>query len=81
MHWKVRTTTLPLHFSLTSNDIRRHFALSELKILMIVLLTYATIEVDPLSSQRPSFDWGRFGFGMLSAKGDMRVIIKKRKTA
>lgn len=55
--------------------------MGELKTLMTVLLMHATIEIDPSSSQRPSYDYNRSGFGIMPPKGDMRVIIKKRKVA
>ncbi|KAI9065866.1 cytochrome P450 [Trametes sanguinea] len=55
----------------------RHFAMSELKMFVAIMLTYATIEVDPSSSTRPGFTWERQG--IMQPKGDMKVVVRKRQ--
>ncbi|KAI8990620.1 cytochrome P450 [Trametes punicea] len=55
----------------------RFFAISELKMFMAILLTYATVEADPASSSRPTFSWDRQG--IFQPRGDMRVIVQKRQ--
>ena len=37
-----------------------------------------TIEVDPNSTERPTFLEGRIGIGVMQAKGDIRVTIRRR---
>lgn len=57
----------------------RHFAMGELKTLVVLLLLYATIEIDPKSSERPTFNMERLGVGVFQPKGDLPVIIHRRK--
>ncbi|KAI9065865.1 cytochrome P450 [Trametes sanguinea] len=56
----------------------RHFAMAELKMFVAIMLTYATIEVDPSSSSRPSIKWERKQ-GIMQPRGDMKVIVRKRQ--
>jgi hypothetical protein len=53
--------------------------MGELKILVLLLLLYTTIETDPKSEQKPSFAMERMGTGVLQPKGDLQVIIRKRE--
>ncbi|KAL6307722.1 cytochrome P450 [Sparassis latifolia] len=57
----------------------RHFALGELKTFIALLLTYATIERDPSSSSKPDLMWERMGVGIMPPRGDIKVIVGKRK--
>jgi hypothetical protein len=56
----------------------RHFAIGELKILVLLLLLYTTIEMDPKSEQKPSFAMERLGGAVLQPRGDLQVVIRKR---
>lgn len=58
----------------------RHFAMGELKTLTSLLLLYTTIEIDPKSGERPSFDMERrIGAGVFPPKGDLPVVIHRRR--
>ncbi|KAI0756862.1 cytochrome P450 [Daedaleopsis nitida] len=57
----------------------RHFAMSELKLFLAILLTYATIEIDEGCTTRPKFMAERVGTGIIHPRGDMDVILRKRK--
>lgn len=46
---------------------------------MILLLMKYTIEVDPNSTERPTFFEGRMGIGLMQIKGDIRVIVRRRE--
>jgi len=46
---------------------------------MIFLLTRYTLEVDPKSSERPTFVLERIGTGVMHPRGDIRVILRARK--
>ncbi|KAI0655212.1 cytochrome P450 [Cubamyces menziesii] len=54
----------------------RHFAMTELKMFVSILLTYASIELDPKSSTRPTFAWERQS--IMHPRGDLRVIVKRQ---
>ena len=41
-----------------------------------ILLTYASIELDPKSSTRPTFAWERQS--IMHPRGDLRVIVKRQ---
>jgi hypothetical protein len=56
----------------------RHFAMGELKILIVLLLLYTTIEMDPKSKEKPSFAMERIGAAVLPPRGDLQVVIQKR---
>ncbi|KAI0651986.1 cytochrome P450 [Trametes meyenii] len=57
----------------------RHFAMSELKTFIAMLLTYSTLELDPASTSRPEFAWERIGAGIMHPRGDVQVIVRKRQ--
>ena len=50
-----------------------------MKALLTLLLMKYTIEADPSSTERPAFFEGRIGIGVMQTKGDVRVIIRRRK--
>ncbi|KAI0328507.1 cytochrome P450 [Cubamyces sp. BRFM 1775] len=54
----------------------RHFAMTELKMFVSILLTHASIELDPKSSSRPTFAWERQG--IMHPRGDLQVIVKRQ---
>ena len=56
----------------------RHFVMGELRILIALLLTYATVEVDPKKPDMPKMSRDRIGAGMMPPVGDLNVIIKRR---
>jgi len=55
----------------------RHFAQSEIKTFVALLLTYCTLEVAPGTSW-PEMRMDRLGVGLISPKGDVNVIVKQR---
>lgn len=57
----------------------RHFAQGELKIFIAILLTVATIEIDPSSSERPKVNYASFGAGVVHPIGDLLVQVTKRE--
>ncbi|OCH85566.1 cytochrome P450 [Obba rivulosa] len=57
----------------------RHFVMGELKALIALILTYATVELADESVVRPQFDWSRLGSGIMQPRGDINVVIGKRK--
>jgi cholesterol 7alpha-monooxygenase len=50
-----------------------------MKALITLLLMKYTIEVDPKSTERPTFLQERMGVGAMHPKGDIRVIIRRRE--
>ncbi|KIJ34277.1 hypothetical protein M422DRAFT_782913 [Sphaerobolus stellatus SS14] len=56
----------------------RHFASGGLRIFAAFIFTYANIEIDPTSSERPEPMTSRMGGGILAPLGDLRVTITKR---
>ncbi|EMD31428.1 hypothetical protein CERSUDRAFT_109437 [Gelatoporia subvermispora B] len=57
----------------------RHFVMGELKILIALLLTYATIGIDPKKPEIPKMSRNRIGAGIMPPIGDLNVIIKRRQ--
>jgi len=57
----------------------RHFAQKEMKALIVLLLMKYTVELDPKSTERPTFVEERIGVGVMPPKGDIRVIIRRRE--
>ncbi|EMD31509.1 hypothetical protein CERSUDRAFT_119728 [Gelatoporia subvermispora B] len=57
----------------------RHFVIGELKTLVALILTYATVELADRSGVRPEFDWSRLGSGIMQPRGDIDVIVRKRE--
>ncbi|TFK94414.1 cytochrome P450 [Polyporus arcularius HHB13444] len=57
----------------------RHFALAELRVFLAILLTYATIDIDEGCMTRPEFALERMGLGVMHPKGDMDVVLRKRR--
>ena len=57
----------------------RHFAMTELRLFVAILLTYATLEIDEGCMTRPELTRERMGLGIMHANGDMDVILRKRK--
>lgn len=53
--------------------------MTELRLFLAILLTYATIEVDEGCTTRPEFAIERMGLGIMHPRGDMDVILRKRK--
>ncbi|PBK76529.1 cytochrome P450 [Armillaria solidipes] len=58
----------------------RHFAVSELKILLTLLLTHATIEIDSEMGPQPTVElcMDRMGVGAMPPRGDLNVVIRPR---
>lgn len=56
----------------------RHFAQGELKVFIALLLTLATIEIDPSSSERPKFNYSHMGTGMIPPVGDFPIRVTRR---
>ncbi|GJJ07854.1 hypothetical protein Clacol_002060 [Clathrus columnatus] len=56
----------------------RHFVMGELKIFIALLLSAAHIELDPLSSERPQFQWARMGTGLMPPEGDLFIRVTRR---
>jgi hypothetical protein len=63
--------------------VRRHFAQQEIRIFVACLLLHFDISLDPSSSKYPSLkmDMSRIGLGVLHPKGDLNVLVKKRRIA
>jgi len=57
----------------------RHFAKRELKGFMVFLLMRYTLEIDPKSTERPTFLWERMGAGVMHPVGDLSIILRARK--
>ncbi|KAF9646735.1 cytochrome P450 [Thelephora ganbajun] len=57
----------------------RHFATRALKSFMVFLLIRYTLEIDPKSSEGPTFVLERVGTGIMQPRGDLRVILHPRK--
>ncbi|KAI0698393.1 cytochrome P450 [Cerioporus squamosus] len=57
----------------------RHFAMTELRVFLTILLTYATIDIDEGCMTRPDFTLERMGLGVMHPKGDMDVVLRKRR--
>lgn len=56
----------------------RHFAQSEIRILVALLLTYCTLEPAPGTSW-PEMRMDRLGVGIISPKGDVNVLVKQKQ--
>ncbi|KAK0217584.1 cytochrome P450 [Armillaria nabsnona] len=58
----------------------RHFALTELKIMLTLLLTHATIEIDSEMGPQPTVElrMDRMGVGAMPPRGDLNVVIRPR---
>lgn len=67
-----------LRISLSLDVAFRHFAMGELKIYLGLILSYATIELDPSFTSRPKLFMARMGVGVMPPDGDMRVKIHRR---
>ncbi|TBU63815.1 cytochrome P450 [Dichomitus squalens] len=74
---------VPNHFMAFGGGVSmcegRHFAMTELRLFVAILLTYATLEVDEGCTTRPELSRERMGLGIMHANGDMDVILRKRK--
>ncbi|RPD82424.1 cytochrome P450 [Lentinus tigrinus ALCF2SS1-7] len=57
----------------------RHFALTELRVFLSILLTYAIIDIDEGCMTRPTLTLERMGLGVMHPKGDMDVVLRKRR--
>ena len=53
--------------------------MTELRLFVAILLTYATLEIDEGCMTRPELTRERMGLGIMHANGDMDVILRKRK--
>ncbi|KAH8101770.1 cytochrome P450 [Cristinia sonorae] len=56
----------------------RHFAQAEIKTFIVTLLSLATIEVDTRNERWPTPAMERVGVGLISPKGDVNVIVRRR---
>jgi len=59
--------------------LSRHFANGELKVFMVLLLMRYTLEIDPKSSERPTFMLERMGAGVMHPRGDLQIILRARE--
>ena len=76
----MRQPTTPLCVFANTNHVdHRHFAMTELRVFLAILLSYATVEVDEECSTRPEFAIERMGLGVMHPRGDIDVILRKRK--
>ena len=44
-----------------------------------IFLTYATVDIDEECTARPEFVPERMGLGIMHPRGDLEVIVRKRK--
>jgi hypothetical protein len=72
-----RTLTAPALATILTGNGRRHLALGELKIFIAALLTMVTLEVAP-DSTFPGMSMDRIGFGVVHARGDVHVALRRR---
>ncbi len=63
----------------SNHSVHRHMAMVELRLFIAILLTYASLEIDEGCTTRPEVVRERMGLGILHPKGDMDVILRKRK--
>nr|VWO96721.1 Putative lanosterol 14-alpha-demethylase (EC [Ganoderma boninense] len=68
-----------IHAGAEEFDIRRHMAMIELRLFIAILLTYGALEIDEGCTTRPEVLRERMGLGIMHPKGDMDVILRKRK--
>ncbi|KAK0233888.1 cytochrome P450 [Armillaria fumosa] len=76
---EIRDHTMPFGGGVSMCE-GRHFALSELKIMLTLLLTHATIEIDSEMGPQPTVELSmdRMGVGAMPPKGDLNVVIRPR---
>ena len=53
--------------------------MTELRVFLSILLTYATVDIDQACTTRPEFKFERMGLGVMHPKGDMDVVLRKRR--
>ncbi len=53
--------------------------MTEIKLFLAILLTFATFDLDEACTTRPDFTWERMGLGVMQPRGDMEVILRKRR--
>ncbi|KAK0500774.1 cytochrome P450 [Armillaria luteobubalina] len=76
---EIRDHTMPFGGGVSMCE-GRHFALSELKIMLTLLLTHATIEIDNEMGPQPTVElcMDRMGVGAMPPKGDLNIVIRPR---
>lgn len=57
----------------------RHMAMVELRLFIAVFLTYGSLEIDEGCTTHPEVVRERMGLGVMHPKGDIDVILRKRK--
>ncbi|PIL31823.1 cytochrome P450 [Ganoderma sinense ZZ0214-1] len=70
---------VPNHSMPFGGGVSMHMAMIELRLFIAILLTYGSLEIDEGCTTRPEVLRGRMGLGIMHAKGDMDVILRKRK--
>ena len=53
--------------------------MTELRMFIAIFLTYTTVEMDEGCLNSPEFLSERIGLGIMHPRGDMDVIVRKRK--
>ena len=64
---------------LLTKNTHRHMAMIELRLFIAILLMYGSLEIDEGCMTRPEVVRERMGLGIVHPKGDIDVILRKRK--
>ncbi|KAK0481453.1 cytochrome P450 [Armillaria novae-zelandiae] len=76
---EIRDHTMPFGGGVSMCE-GRHFAILELKIMLTLLLTHATVEIDSEMGPQPTVElcMDRMGVGAMPPRGDLNVVIRPR---